>query len=129
MGMVCGFIIFMKKTLVTGASENPARYSNKAIRLLREYGYDVAALGRREGRVLDVDILTGKPLFDGVDTITMYLSAANQHSLEDYFIGLKPRRIIFNPGATNPSLEHKASKAGIEVIYECTLVLLRLEAY
>lgn len=119
----------MKRTLVTGASENPVRYSNKAIRLLRQMDYEVVALGLRSGKVMDVDFVTGKPELEGIDTITMYLGAKNQAPLEDYLIGLNPRRIIFNPGAANPSLEEKAIEAGIEVAHECTLVLLRVNAY
>jgi len=126
---VCGLLFHMKKTLVTGASENPARYSNKAIRLLRSLDYEVVALGRREGKILDVEILTGKPQLHDVDTITMYLGAKNQEPYEDYFLSLNPRRIIFNPGAGNPSLERKAHEAGIIVAHECTLVLLRVGAY
>ncbi len=39
----------MKKTLVIGASLNPARYSNLAINRLTQNGYPVMALGLREG--------------------------------------------------------------------------------
>lgn len=122
-------LYMMKKTLVTGASENPVRYSNKAIRLLRQMNYEVVALGLRQGKVLDVEFVTGMPLLEDIDTITMYLGAMNQKLLEDYFVSLNPRRIIFNPGAANPSLEEKAIAAGIEVVHECTLVMLRVNAY
>ncbi len=43
-----------KKTLVIGASENPERYSNKAIHMLRGHGHEVVAIGNREGQVDDV---------------------------------------------------------------------------
>ena len=43
-----------KKTLVIGASENPERYSNKAIRALRFNKHEVVALAKRRGRVEDV---------------------------------------------------------------------------
>lgn len=119
----------MKKTLVTGASENPTRYSNMAINSLRRHNFEVVALGLREGQVLDVPILTGTPNFTDIDVITMYLSEKNQKIYESYFIGLHPKKIIFNPGTENPSLEKKALEAGIEVFHECTLVLLTLDAY
>lgn len=128
-GKVCGLFYTMKKTLVTGASENPVRYSNKAIRLLRQMGYEVVALGLRPGKVLDVEFVTGQPEIQDIDTITMYLGAKNQKPLEDYFISLQPRRIIINPGAANPSLEKKALDANIEVIHDCTLVMLRVNGY
>ena len=36
-----------KKTLVLGASENPARYSNLAIKRLTAQGQPVVAIGKR----------------------------------------------------------------------------------
>ena len=40
-----------KKTLVLGASANPARYSYLAINSLQAKGHDVIAIGRRPGKV------------------------------------------------------------------------------
>ena len=47
-----------KKTLVLGASQNPARYSYLAINMLREKGHEVIAIGKRDGKVKDVEILS-----------------------------------------------------------------------
>ena len=47
----------------------------------------------------------------------------------DNIIGLKPRRVIFNPGAENSELAQKLKDAGIEVVEACTLVMLRTEQY
>lgn len=118
-----------KKTLVLGASENPARYSNAAIRRLKSYGHDVVAIGRRTGAVEDVEIVKGKPEFENVDTVTMYMSAANQKEFEAYILSLKPKRIIFNPGAENEALMEKAIQSGIEPMEACTLVMLSTGQY
>ena len=40
-----------KKTLVLGASSNPARYSYLAINQLRSKGHDVVAIGKHSGKV------------------------------------------------------------------------------
>ncbi len=114
----------MKRVLVIGASENVTRYSNRAIRSLREHGHEVVALGLREGRVSDVPILVGKPDFENLDTITLYLNQENQKQYYDYLISLKPKRIIYNPGAENSVLETLAEENGIENLEACTLVLL-----
>jgi hypothetical protein len=37
---------------------------------------------------------------------------------------LNPSRIIFNPGAENQELESIAKEKGIEVVRNCTLILL-----
>lgn len=118
-----------KKTLVLGASANPARYSFLAINSLRKHQHPVAAIGRKEGRVLDVDIVTRKESLDTVDTVTLYLNPAHQKEYYDYILSLHPKRIIFNPGAENEELYNLAKKNGIQPLEACTLVLLSTGQY
>ena len=112
-------------TLVIGASEKPERYANMAVRLLREYNHDVLALGLREGAIEDVPIQTGLPAFADVDTVTLYVGPQRQDPFIDYVMGLKPRRVIFNPGTENPDFQKKLRINGIEPVEACTLVMLR----
>lgn len=114
----------MKKNLVIGASENPQRYSNMAVRSLQKHGHNVLAIGAREGIIGDVKIVTEKLPFEDIDTVTMYLGPNNQSSYFDYIIGLKPKRVIFNPGTENPLFIQQLENSGIEAIEACTLVLL-----
>lgn len=118
-----------KKTLVMGASPNPLRYSNKAIKRLLAHDFEVVAIGKRETEVDGVTVIKGKPAFRGVHTITLYLGPDNQEEYLDYMISLKPKRIIFNPGTFNPKLEKLAREAGIEVVQDCTLVMLDMEDF
>ena len=115
---------FNKKTLVLGASENPTRYANMAIKKLREHGHDVIAIGKIVGKVNDVEITKEKKNFTNVDTVTLYLNPSHQKNYEDYLIALHPKRIIFNPGTENDAFSQKARAAGIQTIEACTLVLL-----
>lgn len=114
----------LKKTLVVGGSLKLHRFSNKAIRLLRSYGHPVVSVGLREGEVDGVRIEKGKPDFKNVHTVTLYLGPQNQPEFYDYLIGLKPERIIFNPGTENHEFEKKAKEKGIEVVKFCTLIML-----
>jgi predicted CoA-binding protein len=117
------------KTLILGASTNPERYSYRALKSLRQHNHDVYAIGLREGVVDDVKIIKDRPDFKDVDTVTLYLSAKNQELYYDYILSLKPRRIIYNPGAENAVLEKLADNAGIENMEACTLVLLATNQY
>jgi uncharacterized protein len=118
-----------KKTLVLGASSNPERYSYIAINRLRKYNHPTVAIGRRKGKVGDIDIDMEKKPIEGVDTITLYLNAANQKQYYDYILSLQPKRIIFNPGAENDELYDIARKNGIQPMEACTLVLLSTGQY
>ncbi len=112
------------KTLVIGASHKPERYSYSAVKLLKDYDHEVVALGRRAREVGDWEILEGKPDLKDIDTVTLYLSAQNQSEYYDYLKQLKPRRVIFNPGAENAELARELEASGIETENACTLVLL-----
>jgi len=113
-----------KKTLVLGASSNPARYSFLAINKLRKNGHPVVAVGKKNVAVADVEITTDKKPVTGIDTVTLYLNARNQKEYYDYILSLKPKRIIFNPGAENEELEALARANNIQPMEACTLVLL-----
>lgn len=118
-----------KKTLVVGASENPARYSNKAIRALRNHKHDVVALAKRKGQVLDVPIQTVFPLDDEVDTVTLYVGSQHQPEYYSHIINLNPKRVIFNPGTENSEFVNLLKEKGIEAEQACTLVLLSIGNY
>lgn len=118
-----------KKTVVLGASANPGRYSNIAVNKLSAYRHPVVAVGRREGKIGQVDIQAGEPPIDEVDTVTLYLNPTNQKPFYDYILGMKPKRIIFNPGTENDELEKLAEEKGIETLEACTLVMLSTGQY
>ncbi len=117
------------KTLVLGASENPARYSNMAINRLLSHGHEVIGVANKAGKVKDVIIHNSPVSSDEIDTITLYLNPQNQIPYYDYILSLKPRRIIFNPGTENEDLEDLATKNGIKVQEACTLVMLGTGQY
>lgn len=119
----------MKHTLVIGASLKEARYSNKAIKKLRNYQYAVKAIGLRAGSVLDVDIDKGKPDYQNIDTVTLYLNPKRQEDYYSYIISLKPKRVIFNPGTENPEFYKLLESEKIEFEESCTLVLLSTGQY
>lgn len=118
-----------KKTLVLGASQNPARYSYLAINMLREKGHEVVAIGKRDGKVKDVEILSREVPIENLDTITLYLNANNQKLYYNYILNQKPKRIIFNPGAENNELASLAKENNILTQEACTLVLLSTGQY
>ncbi|SCY37964.1 CoA-binding protein [Flavobacterium caeni] len=118
-----------KKTLVLGASANPARYSYMAINRLTTYGHPVEAVGHKETEVFGVKIHKEAVPFQDIDTVTLYLNPQNQKAYYDYILSLKPNRVVFNPGTENPELYQllRANNIGMEVA--CTLVMLAVGNY
>jgi predicted CoA-binding protein len=120
-----------KKTVVIGASTNPARYSYIASGMLSEYGHDIVPVGLKRGEVFGKEILDAgkRPVIDKVDTVTLYVGPTNQSGLFEYIMQLKPSRVIFNPGTENPELMRSLETKGIDVVEGCTLVMLRSQQY
>jgi predicted CoA-binding protein len=118
-----------KKTVVLGASSNPARYSFLAVQRLRAHNHPVVAIGRRVGQVSDVHISKEYLSEIGVDTVTLYLNPRNQVEYYDYILSLHPKRIIFNPGTENDDLVRKAKENNIKPVIGCTLVMLSTGQY
>ncbi len=114
----------MKKTLVLGATSNPARYAYLAVVQLLKHGHEVVALGNKEDVVEGIPIQTGQPKLEDIDTVTMYINPFRQEEYYDYILDLKPKRIIFNPGTENYAFMQRAKLEGVEVLPACTLVML-----
>lgn len=119
----------MKKTLIIGASINPERYSYKAAQKLLEHKHPIEMIGRREDALFDHQIHKTQKAFTDIDSVTLYLSAKFQVEYYNYIIGLKPKRVIFNPGTENPEFEDILAKNDIKTEIACTLVLLATNSY
>ncbi|MBK7811290.1 MAG: CoA-binding protein [Saprospiraceae bacterium] len=118
-----------KKTIVLGASDNPSRYSNMAVKMLIEYHHDVIAIGQKESHIGQIPIVTQREPYKDVNTLSLYLNPQRQLDEYDYILSLRPQRIIMNPGTENNELTVLAKAHGIEVIEACTLVMLRSGQY
>jgi predicted CoA-binding protein len=116
-------------TLVLGASLNEDRYSNRAIKSLKNKNKSVVAMGLKKGTVLDVTIDTEQLPYENVDTVTLYLNPKRQEEYYSYILSLKPRRVIFNPGTENTAFEKLLLENKIEIEVACTLVLLATNQY
>jgi len=115
------------KVAILGASPKPERYANKAMQRLLEYGHEVElvnpAYDRIDGYPVRKSLAELKG--DGIDTVTVYLNPHRVTVEGLALMGLRPRRVIFNPGAENRMLQSALAQEGIEVVEGCTLVMLQ----
>ena len=111
---------------VLGASANPERYSNKAVRRLKEAGHRVIpvnpALSEIEGLAVAKSL---GAIEDPVDTLTLYVGPERLAAMTEDIVRLAPKRVIFNPGTESPELAAALNGAGIPHIEACTLVMLQ----
>ncbi len=118
------------KVAVLGASPKEDRYSFKAVHLLKEYGHTPIPV-HPAGHTVDgiPGLKSLADITDPIDTLSMYVGPEISNGELDKILRLKPRRVIFNPGAENQTLAAKLSAAGIEVVEGCTLVMLRSDQF
>ncbi len=115
-----------EKVAVLGASPKPDRYAYKAMQMLKEYGHRAVPVNPAFEEVLGETCYPSlRELPAAIDTATLYLGKMRSDPLTEEILEAKPRRIIMNPGAENDELAEKARAQGIEVVYGCTLVMLR----
>ena len=118
-----------KDTVVIGGTSSEEKYGYKATVSLQKHGHKVYPVDLRAGKIGDIEVLTGKPEIQNVDTVTLYVGPKNQEGWQDYIFSLRPKRIIFNPGTENEVFEKAAQAKGIETIEACTLVMLSVGNY
>lgn len=110
--------------MVLGASPDSSRYSYRAIISLIRHGHPVVAIGIRDGKIHDVEIVKEKIPVKNLHTVTIYLNPDVQDEYVEYVLSLNPVRIIFNPGTYNDEFAKSAEKKGISILERCTLMLL-----
>ena len=114
----------MSLVVVLGASPNPDRFSYKAVKRLISNNYEVVAIGKRAGMIGDIPIITRQPALSDVHTVVMYLAPYHQGEIFDYVLSLRPKRVIFNPGTESPEFDEFLESYNIEIVHDCTLVML-----
>ena len=110
---------------VLGASENPERYSHKALVLLKEHGHTVIPVNPALGSIEGVPVVKTLSDISMADTLTLYVGPARLPAMAEDIVRLRPGRVIFNPGTESPEVQASLDNAGIPWVEACTLVMLQ----
>lgn len=114
-----------KNVAILGASDNPSRFAYKAHKLLRQHGHSTFLVSPKlkeldgQRAFVSLDEVTTP-----IDTLTMYVGPDTSNKLRSEIVALKAKRVIFNPGSENPELARALEALGVEVVEDCTLVML-----
>lgn len=112
--------------VVLGASPKAHRYSNRALRLLREKGYDVIPVHPRVDKIEGLDVAHElKDIEQPIDTLTLYIGPARVQSLIEDIVAARPGRVIINPGTEDANLLKHLEDAHIPYEEGCTIVMLQ----
>ncbi len=115
-----------KNVVVLGASDNPERYSYKALKMLSENNYNVIPVHPQLESIEGFKVVKELgSINEKVYTLTVYVGPARITPLIDDIVRLKPDRVVLNPGTESEELKSALKKASIPYLEACTLVLLR----
>ncbi len=115
----------VQRVAVIGASDDPERYSYRAIELLRRHGHVVLPVTPKDIALPGLEVYRSLgQVPPPVDTVTLYVNPQVLETLAAGIIAASPKRVIFNPGTEHPALAERFRKSGIETLEACTLVLL-----
>lgn len=114
-----------KCAVVLGASPKEGRYSYKAVASLTANGFDVIPVNPAGVDIQQISSVKSLGEIDReVDILTMYVNAVRSADMTEEILALRPRKVIFNPGAENEDLAAKLAENGVETENACTLVML-----
>lgn len=114
-----------KNVVIVGASDDPEKYSYKALKLLKAHSYNPIPVNPTKDMIDGIKCLHSiSELTEHADTFTIYVRPQISSTMIDEIIAATPERVIMNPGAENTDLKSACEANGIRAIFLCTLVLL-----
>ena len=112
--------------VVLGASPKAERFSNQAVRLLKQHGYRVIPVNPACAIIEELPVAKDLGAIHApVFTLSVYMGPERSVALIAAMIALNPARVVLNPGTESPALETALAAQGIPVVQDCTLRMLR----
>jgi predicted CoA-binding protein len=113
----------MRTVAILGASNNRAKYGNKAVRAFQQQGYTVHPVNPRESTI------EGLPAFKSVlhlptrpQMISVYLPPPVLLKLLPDIAAKGCDELWLNPGAESPEVLEAAERLGLNVIQACSIL-------
>lgn len=113
----------MPTIAVVGASNDRAKYGNKAVRAYIKRGWTVYPVNTRETRI------EGLPAFRSirdvpgpVDRVALYLPPSAGETILEDLAAAKPREVFLNPGTESMSLIAGLAARGLAIATGCAII-------
>jgi predicted CoA-binding protein len=113
----------MKTVAVIGASNDRAKYGNKAVRAFKLQGYEVYPVNPRE------ETVEGLPAFKSIADVPAKLERISVYVPPAVLLKLLPEiaakgchELWLNPGTESPEVLEEAQHLGLNVIQACSIL-------
>lgn len=113
----------MSSIAVIGASNDPRKYGNQAVRTYKALGWTVYPVNPRE------PVIEGLPAFktiadvpSPIDRASLYVPPAVGIGLLEAISAQKVKELWVNPGSGSPELLARAEELGLQTVEACSIV-------
>jgi len=109
---------------ILGASADPTKFGNKAVKAHLKMGYTVFPINPKGGTIEGLAALTSLadvPI-DRLDRISVYLPPSVTASVLPEIAAFDADEVWFNPGSANDDVVAQARAMGIDPIIACSIV-------
>jgi predicted CoA-binding protein len=113
----------MPSIAIIGASNNPSKYGNRAVRTYQGLGWTVYPIHPTETKIEGLTVYAHVADLPGpVDRASLYLPPTLGIAVLDEIAAKGATEVWVNPGAGSPELLAKALALGLNVIEACSIV-------
>lgn len=113
----------MKTVAVIGASANPTKYGNKAVRAFLKKGYTVYPINPKDGEILGLKVY--KSILDvptRPNLVSVYVPPEITLKLLPDIAKKGCDELWLNPGSESPEVLKEAERLGLNVIMACSIM-------
>ncbi len=115
----------MEKIAIIGASNNRAKYGNKAVRAYKEKGFLVFPVNPKEPEIEGLKCY--KSVLDipgSVELASFYVPPGTGEAVAEQVVKKGVKKVFLNPGAESPKIVEALSKAKVKVVQACSIVAI-----
>jgi len=116
-----------KTVAIIGASSDPRKYGNKAIKAYSIIGYKVYPINPNEDEIEGIKAYKSiLDIPDQIDRVTMYVPPKVGLGILEDIAKKGVKELYFNPGSENDEIVGKAKKLGLNPILACSILAIGL---
>ncbi|MDX2175973.1 MAG: CoA-binding protein [Candidatus Sumerlaeia bacterium] len=113
----------MPAIAIVGASANPAKFGNKAVRAYLRRGWTVYPINPREQEIEGLPVLrSARELPAGVGTASLYLQPELVPAVLEDLAAVGVGEVYLNPGTESDEAVAKAEELGLRAIVACSII-------
>ncbi|MFC1725091.1 CoA-binding protein [candidate division KSB1 bacterium] len=116
-----------KSIAIIGASNNPEKFGNKAVKAYKKIGYTVYPVNPTADEIEGLKVYRSILDIKGkIDRVSFYLPPKKVMEVLDDIAELGIKEVYLNPGTESDEVFEKAESLGLEPVVACSIVAVGL---